>query len=151
MPVAFLQNLRLIRDTAQRKVLTNDWDLDAIFNREIYPALKALRLALIDTNKMLVFNLSGAALTLLVEHIHNYIRLDCGEPGTLTVPNDATGGFEEGDWVIGIRSGGAPVTITAGTGVTINFPVGLALSTQWFSFRLINVGSSTWDFYGDAT
>ena len=144
-----IQLRRLLRDTAQRSPLTRDWDFEAIFNRELYPAIRQLFDVVAAILRTQVFDLTGASHTLLLEHVHGYVRISHPSACTLTVPTDATGGFVPGDWVRGIQAGAGVLTVVAAAGVTINKPETLVLYKQWATWTLINVATDTWDFDGD--
>lgn len=149
MATTTVTQLRRVRDTAQRK-LSGEWDFEAIFNREIYPALNSFRTAIITQSEFSVFNLTGAANTLAEEHIFNYVRISHGSACTFTIPTDANGGFSEGHWVRGIQAGAGTLTIVAAPGVTIHKPETLILYKQYAPFVLIHDETAdTWDFNGD--
>lgn len=69
--------------------------------------------------------------------------------GTFTVPPNSSVPFPIGGQLNIVQTGSGQITVTAGSGVTINSSSGLKLRAQWASATLVKRATDTWVLFGD--
>ncbi|MCK9532233.1 MAG: hypothetical protein M0R77_16985, partial [Gammaproteobacteria bacterium] len=80
-----------------------------------------------------------------------YIRASNASPQTVTIPPNATVAFPVGYQISVIQVGAGQVSISPGSGVTVNYPESLAIRKQFGAVTLTKVGTNEWDLIGDTT
>lgn len=95
--------------------------------------------------------LSGTTKTLALADIGAWIRATSGSATAITVPPNSSVAFPIGIILNGVQGGAGQITLTAGAGVTLNYPSDLGVKTrhQGSSWRLIKVATDIWDLTGD--
>lgn len=100
----------------------------------------------------LTFNDQTTSYTLALADIAKCVRLNNANATVLTVPNNATVAFPNGTQILCAQIGAGQVTVSGGTGVTVNSR-GSALKSagQWALWTLVKDGTDTWMMSGDIT
>ncbi len=70
-------------------------------------------------------------------------------PVTITVPANATTAIEVGRRIDFVQTGGAQITFSGASGVTVNGTPGLRTRTQYSGCTLIKTATDTWVVIGD--
>lgn len=89
---------------------------------------------------------TGTAYTLALTDggFDKFLTMTNAAASTLTVPPNSSVAFPVGTVVEGAQLGAGQVTLTQGTGVTINATPGLKVAAQYGSFALLKTGTDTW-------
>lgn len=100
----------------------------------------------------LTFNDQTTSYTLALADIAKCVRLNNANATVLTVPNNSTVAFPNGSQILCAQIGAGQVTVSGGTGVTVNSR-GSALKSagQWAQWTLAKDGTDTWMMSGDIT
>lgn len=100
----------------------------------------------------LTFNDQTTSYTLALADIAKCVRLNNANATVLTVPNNSTVAFPNGSQILCAQIGAGQVTVSGGTGVTVNSR-GSALKSagQWALWTLAKDGTDTWMMSGDIT
>ena len=100
----------------------------------------------------LTFNDQTTSYTLALADIAKCVRLNNANATVLTVPNNSTVAFPNGSQILCAQIGAGQVTVSGGTGVTVNSR-GSALKSagQWALWTLVKDGTDTWMMSGDIT
>ena len=69
--------------------------------------------------------------------------------GTFTIPPNSSVPFPKGAQLNVVQTGSGQITVTAGSGVTINATPGLKIRAQWSSATLVKRATDTWVLFGD--
>lgn len=77
-----------------------------------------------------------------------FLTLNNAGAVTFTVPPNASVAFPVGSVIEGAQLGAGQVTITPGSGVTINGTPGLKVAAQYGTFGLLKIATNTWLAYG---
>jgi hypothetical protein len=77
-----------------------------------------------------------------------FVTMSNASASTLTVPPNSSVAFPVGSVVEGAQLGAGQVTLTPGSGVTINGTPGLKIAAQFGSFGLLKTATDTWLAYG---
>ncbi|MGF2049593.1 hypothetical protein ACQUET_12965, partial [Lactococcus lactis] len=64
--------------------------------------------------------------TVVAADVNGLITYNSASAGTITIPNDATGGFSANEFVAAYQAGAGAVSFAAGSGVTLRSPSGVA-------------------------
>lgn len=91
---------------------------------------------------------TGTAYTLVYEDLGKWITMNNASASTLTVPPNSAVPLPIGTQIEGVQLGAGQVTITPGSGVTVNATPGLKIAAQYGTFGLTKVGTDTWVAYG---
>jgi hypothetical protein len=94
---------------------------------------------------------AGTSYTLALSDIGKFVTMSNASASTLTVPPNSSVAFPTGTVIEGAQYGAGQVTLTPGSGVTINASPGLKIAAQWGTFGLIKTaiaGADTWLAYG---
>ena len=79
-----------------------------------------------------------------------WVRMDSGSAMTYTIPPDSSVQFQDGEFIMLVQKGAGQVTVTAGSGVTINSAGGLlATSQQYSTVTVVKEDANTWIAFGD--
>jgi 2-keto-4-pentenoate hydratase len=87
---------------------------------------------------------TGTSYTLVLTDAGKFVTMTNAAASTLTVPPNSSAAFAAGTQVTGAQLGAGQVTLTPGSGVTINATPGLKVAAQYGSFALIKTGTDTW-------
>lgn len=91
---------------------------------------------------------TGTAYTLAIDDLGKWITMNNASASTLTVPPNSAVPLPIGTQIEGVQLGAGQVTITPGSGVTVNATPGLKIAAQYGTFGLTKVGTDTWVAYG---
>ena len=69
--------------------------------------------------------------------------------GTFTIPPNSSVPFPKGAQLNIVQTGSGQITVTAGSGVTVNSSSGLKMRTQWSEATLVKRATDTWVIAGD--
>lgn len=94
---------------------------------------------------------SGTTYTLVIGDEGKLVELSNASAITLTVPPNSSVAFENGTQINLLQTAAGQVTVTPGSGVTINGSPGLKLTGQWSAATLIKRTTDTWVLIGDIT
>jgi hypothetical protein len=92
---------------------------------------------------------TGTSYTLVLSDKDKLVELNNTAAVSLTVPSDTTADFPIGTSISLLQVGLGQVSVTPGSGVTINSTPGLNLRTQWSSATLIKRAANLWLLSGD--
>lgn len=87
---------------------------------------------------------TGTAYTLTIDDAGQFVTMTNAAASTLTVPPNSSVAFPVGTVVEGAQLGAGQVTITPGSGVTVNGTPGLKVAEQYGSFALLKTGTDAW-------
>jgi hypothetical protein len=91
---------------------------------------------------------TGTAYTLALTDNGGWVTMSNASASTLTVPPNSSVAFPVGAQIEGAQLGAGQVTITPGSGVTINAVPGLKVGAQYGVFGLKKIATDTWLAYG---
>ena len=94
-------------------------------------------------------NAQSASYTLVLSDKDKLVEMGLSGAGTLTVPADDSVNFPTGATITVLQTTANQITLTPGSGVTINGTPGLKLRAQWSSATLIKRAANTWVALGD--
>ena len=77
-----------------------------------------------------------------------FLTMSNASASTLTVPPNSSVAFPVGSIVEGAQLGAGQVTLTPGSGVTLNGTPGLKVAAQYGTFGLLKTATDTWLAYG---
>lgn len=77
-----------------------------------------------------------------------FLTMSNAGASTLTVPPNSSVAFPVGSEIEGAQLGAGQVTLTPGSGVTINATPGLKIAAQYGTFGLLKTATDTWLAYG---
>jgi hypothetical protein len=92
---------------------------------------------------------TGTSYTLLSTDAGKVVTMTNASASTLTVPPNSSVPFPVGTVIEGAQLGAGQVTLTPGSGVTINGTPGLKTRAQYSDFRLLKTATNTWLATGD--
>lgn len=87
---------------------------------------------------------TGTTYTLVLADAGKLVTLDNASAVTLTIPPHSSVAFATGTVVNGAQLGAGQVTISPGSGVTVNGAPGLNVGDQYGAFALVYLGSDVW-------
>ena len=96
-----------------------------------------------QTNPKAGRTVTGAT-TLVKSDAGKMITVNSASTVAVTIPNDATGGWEDLETVNVLQRGAGVVTFTAGSGVTLRTPSGYPASVQYAVKKLTRIGANEW-------
>jgi hypothetical protein len=91
---------------------------------------------------------TGTSYTLELADGGKWVRMNNAAASTLTVPPNSSVAFPIGTQIEGNQAGAGQVTITPGSGVTVNAVPGLKVAARYGVFGLMKVATDTWLAYG---
>lgn len=93
---------------------------------------------------------TGTSYTLVLTDANRaaFTTMSNASASTLTVPPNSSVAFPTGSVVEGAQLGAGQVTLTPGSGVTINGTPGLKIAAQYGTFGLLKTATDTWLAYG---
>lgn len=91
---------------------------------------------------------TGTSYTLVLTDAGKFVTMTNASASTLTVPPNSSVAFPVGTFIEGAQLGAGQVTITPGSGVTINAVPGLKIAAQYGAFALIKTATDTWLAFG---
>ncbi len=137
-----------LRDTARRNS-KGEWDFDAIFNRELYPAIKSLEDGLSVSALFPPVELTGALNELIADYEHMNVLVDHSMPTQLTLSSADSSRFQLGAVVLLGQDGLGQLELVPGSGVTIETRQTLKLAGQYARAWLVKKGDLVWEVFGD--
>lgn len=87
---------------------------------------------------------TGTSYTLVIGDAGKFVTMSNASASTLTVPPNSSVAFPVGTVIEGAQLGAGQVTLTPGSGVTINGTPGLKIAAQYGSYGLIKTATDTW-------
>jgi Major tropism determinant N-terminal domain len=93
----------------------------------------------------------GTTYTLALSDDGQIIELSNSSGAALTVPPNSAVAFPIGTQIQLIQTGAGQITVTPGSGVTVNATPGLKTRAQWSFATLIKRATDTWVLVGDIT
>jgi uncharacterized Zn ribbon protein len=91
---------------------------------------------------------TGTSYTLVIGDAPKFVTMSNASASTLTVPPNSSVAFPVGTQIEGAQLGAGQVTLTPGSGVTINGTPGLKVAAQYGTFGLLKTATDTWLAYG---
>jgi hypothetical protein len=91
---------------------------------------------------------TGTSYTLVLGDAPKFVTMTNASASTLTVPPNSSVAFPVGTIIEGAQLGAGQVTLTPGSGVTINGTPGLKVAAQYGTFGLLKTATDTWLAYG---
>lgn len=91
---------------------------------------------------------TGTSYTLVLGDAGKFITMTNASASTLTVPPNSSVAFPVGTVIEGAQLGAGQVTLTQGSGVTIQATPGLKIAAQYGTFGLLKTATDTWLAYG---
>jgi hypothetical protein len=94
---------------------------------------------------------SGAADTLVIGDAQNVVLSAGSAPATETIPANSSVNFPVGTYIVLHQNGIGPLSVAAGSGVTLNVPSGLVATAAGRFSRIVlqQVATNVWDIGGD--
>lgn len=107
--------------------------------------------AVIDQNKIAdtILNQQTASYTLVLTDKNKMVEISNTSATTLTIPADNSVNFNTGATIVILQTNTGQITLTAGSGVTLNTTPGAKLRAQWSSATLVKRAANTWVALGD--
>jgi hypothetical protein len=87
---------------------------------------------------------TGTSYTLVLSDLGKFVSMLNAAASTLTVPPNSSVAFPVGTIIQGAQRGAGQVTLTPGSGVTIEATPGLKVAAQYGSFALRKLATDTW-------
>ncbi len=87
---------------------------------------------------------TGTGYTLVLGDAGKFVTMTNAGASTLTVPPNSSVAFPVGTVIEGAQLGAGQVTLTPGSGVTINATPGLKVAAQYGTYGLLKVATDTW-------
>ena len=94
-------------------------------------------------------NQTGTTYTLALTDAYSYVRASNAGAIALTVPPNSSVAFPIGTEIPLLQAGAGQVTVTEGSGVTVNTPETLKVRAQYSTVTLRKVATDEWDISGD--
>ena len=91
---------------------------------------------------------TGTSYTLVLADAFKFIEMSNAAASTLTVPPNSAVAFPIGTVIEGVQLGAGQVTLTPGSGVTINAAPGRKVAAQYGVFGIRKSATDTWVAYG---
>lgn len=91
---------------------------------------------------------TGTSYTLVAGDAGDFVTMTNASASTLTVPPNSSVAFAVGTIIEGAQLGAGQVTLTPGSGVTINGTPGLKIAAQYGTFGLLKTATDTWLAFG---
>lgn len=91
---------------------------------------------------------TGTSYTLVAGDAGAFVTMTNAGASTLTVPPNSSVAFAVGTVIEGAQLGAGQVTLTPGSGVTINGAPGLNVAAQYGTFGLLKIATDTWLAFG---
>lgn len=85
-----------------------------------------------------------ASTTATKTDVNGLITYNSASAGTITITNDATGGWTSNEFIAAYQAGAGTITFAAGSGVTIRSPAGVAGAVQYSTIAIQRVGANEW-------
>jgi hypothetical protein len=92
----------------------------------------------------LSINAQTASYTLVLTDAGKFVTVANASACTLTVPPNSSVAFPVGTYIEGAQTGAGQLTLTPGSGVTINAVPGLKIAAQYGAFGLVKLATDTW-------
>jgi hypothetical protein len=92
---------------------------------------------------------AGNSLTLALDHAGDYIRTTSATPVTITVPPQSSVVWVDNTEIMFEQAGAGQITLTTGTGVTINSSESLKTEKQYSVVAIKRTSSNVWTFFGE--
>lgn len=99
--------------------------------------------------KLVTVSSQNASYTLVLGDAAKMVEMSNGSANNLTVPPNSSVAFPVGTVIDVLQVGAGQTTIVAGSGVTINYAIGLKLRAQWSAATLVKRATNTWVAIGD--
>lgn len=97
----------------------------------------------------LVKTQAGTAYTAVLADANTYTRFTSASAVAFTIPPNSTVAYAIGTEIEGVQAGAGALTLTPGSGVTLNsYGADLVLAGQFAGFTLKKVGTNEWDAHG---
>lgn len=145
--MALVRRARL-RETALRNA-SGEWDFDAIFNRELYPAIKALILDVTAVSQFPPVFLTGASNSIVPDHEHKNLLVSHIEPTLLAMSEANSRLFPLGAVILIGQDGVGQVELSPEGTVSILSSQTLKLAGQNSQAILVKTGDLEWRLFGD--
>lgn len=91
---------------------------------------------------------TGTSYTLVLADAKKWVTMSNASASTLTVPPNSSVAFPIGTQIEGSQQGAGQVTLTPGSGVTINAVPGLKIAARYGVFGLKKIATDEWLAYG---
>jgi hypothetical protein len=91
---------------------------------------------------------TGTSYTLVIGDLGKFVTMTNASASTLTVPPNSSVAFPVGTCIEGAQLGAGQVTLTPGSGVTLNATPGLKVAAQYGTFGILKTATDTWVCYG---
>jgi len=91
---------------------------------------------------------TGTSYTTVLADAGKFITMSNAGASTLTVPPNSSVAYPVGTCIEGAQLGAGQVTLTPGSGVTLNASPGLKVAAQYGTFGMIKTATDTWVCYG---
>lgn len=91
---------------------------------------------------------TGTSYILVLADAGKFVTMANGSASTLEVPPNSSVAFPVGSVIEGAQLGAGQVTLTPGSGVTINGTPGLKVADQYGTFGLVKTATDTWLAFG---
>jgi len=92
---------------------------------------------------------TGTTYTLVLADEQKLVECSNASAIAVTVPPNSSVAFTVGSQIHILQTGAGQITLTAGSGVTINATPGLKTRAQWSALSLIKRGTDSWVAIGD--
>jgi alpha-D-ribose 1-methylphosphonate 5-triphosphate synthase subunit PhnH len=103
----------------------------------------------ISNIKLVTVSSQSASYTLVLGDAAKMVEMNNASANNLTVPPNSSVAFPVGTVIDVLQIGAGQTTIVAGSGVTINYAIGLKLRAQWSAASLVKRATNTWVAIGD--
>lgn len=137
---------RALRETASRNRV-GEWDFDALFNRELYPAVGKIYDSLNEVAKLAPVYLTASG-EIKTTYWHKNVLVQSASDTTLTLTEDVSEQLPVGAFMVIGQTGAGTVTLVAGGSVVINSLSGLSTVGQWSELFLVKIDALTWVLFG---
>jgi 2-keto-4-pentenoate hydratase len=91
---------------------------------------------------------TGTGYTLVLTDAGKFVTMTNAAASTLTVPPNSSVAFPVGTFIEGAQLGAGQLTLTPGSGVTVNATPGAKIAAQFGAFGLVKLATDTWLAFG---
>jgi hypothetical protein len=102
----------------------------------------------VDSASLTINAQTGTSYTLVLTDAGKFVTMTNAAASTLTVPPNSAVAFPIGTFIEGAQLGAGQLTITPGSGVTVNATPGLKIAAQFGTFALVKTGTDVWLAFG---
>jgi len=102
----------------------------------------------LERGPLVINTQTGTSYTAVLTDAPKFITMSNGSASTFTIPPNSSVAFPIGTVLEGAQLGSGQVTLTPGSGVTVNGTPGLKIASQYGTFAVMKIATDTWIAFG---